>query len=523
MTAPPRPQGTAPFRFMNHMMDVHCEDRSLENVEMVAEKYDGAFFQIKIPPGASVPMGYSRNKHPCLPTSKGILGVMGRAHHEHFLHLDPRKVVHPIYGPATALYGEIFVVRNDRVAVETSVHYPHGLQDLQALMHGTGLKDRSFGLRLFWCSFVSDDPAQPAARAEISWAERLALCKAAFGPESVVRVFVDTSGVLGVNRNGFDFIGMRDCYDNGEGLVYFKDGKFYKDKAVRPVHMLLVAVGLTHVQGKLIPSHLYWGVRDPSAPNTFAVPFVEDMRYLFENERSESGKIQLLVEYVSSQHGHYSYKGGRPNYFGNVLDAHFRMISGIPFVRAETFGRRKIELEDNRTLIIGENRRASFNECKRILFPSTPPHGVIGVNTLWQTGSSTTVAGLHFQAAKLVATEDYGHAVYRKLLERPSPTSAASLIKLATMTRRDLAVHAREVYDGRVPNLTFGIEVAIIDDKNSCDEGQSSESEDDSGDDESDAQSSDEYGKTLPPKKHMRSHSSDDESVVRIPKPRVLF
>jgi len=206
-----------------------------------------------------------------------------------------------------------------------------------------------------------------------------------------------------------------------------------------------------------------------------------------------------------------------------VLDAHFRMISGIPFVRAETFGRRKIELEDNRTLIIGENRRASFNECKRILFPSTPPHGVIGVNTLWQTGSSTTVAGLHFQAEKLVATEDYGHAVYRKLLERPSPTSAASLIKLATMTRRDLAVHAREVYDGRVPNLTFGIEVAIIDDKNSCDEGQSSESEDDSGDDESDAQSSDEYGKTLPPKKHMRSHSSDDESVVRIPKPRVLF
>jgi hypothetical protein len=510
MTAPPRPQGTAPFRLMPTMADVLCEERSLGDEEfVVTEKYDGAFFEIKTPPGASLPVGYSRNKHPCLPTSKGILGVMGRAHHEHFLHLDPRKVVHPKYGPATALYGELFVVRNDQVAVETTMHYPHELQDLQALMHGTNLKDRSFGLRLFWCSFASDDPAQQqTVRAEISWAQRLALCKAAFGPESVVRVFVDTTGLLGIQNNGFHFIGLQNCYEHGEGLVYFKGGKFYKDKAVRPVDMLLVAAGLTHVQGKLIPSHFYWGVRDPGALNTFAVLLVEDMRYLFEKERSDSGKIQLSVGNVSSQKGTYSYKGGRPNYFGGVLDAHFRMISGIPFVRAESVERRRVELEDGRTLIIGENRRASFTECKRVLFPSTPPRGVIGFNAMWQTGSSKTVAGLHFQAAKLVATEDYGHAVYRALLDRPSPTPAESLIKIATKMTRSLSVHALEVYRQDVPDLTFGTLAQEFD----SDKGMSTDSRDQSSDESSDNdESSDGHGKAQSPKKRARSPETDDE------------
>ena len=129
-------------------------------------------------------------------------------------------------------------------------------------------------------------------------------------------------------------------------------------------------------------------------------------------------------------------------------------------------------------------------------------------NAMWQTGSSKTVAGLHFQAAKLVATEDYGHAVYRALLDRPSPTPAESLIKIATKMTRSLSVHALEVYRQDVPDLTFGTLAGEFD----SDKGMSTDSRDQSSDESSDNdESSDEHGKAQSPKKRARSPASDDE------------
>ena len=507
---PPRPQGTPPFVFINRMYDVFVGEGDLGKVTLVSGKRDGWCVRIQWLPDGSDLAIYTRNGMQCLPTGKGTMGVIGKVFKEKFSHLDPHKLTHPTYGRASALYGEFFVFRDDLVSTKSRCR--DGLEDLRPLMHGTGLEGRSFGLELFWCSFRADNPAL-TVRPEITWAERLALCKTAFGPWSIVRVYVDTSGILGVGTAVNRFFALEECYNFGEGLVYMEDGKFYKVKADRPVGMLLVAVGFTKVKGRSIPTHFFWGVRDPSSANTFAVLLVEDMRYLFDDKRSASSKLQLSVDYVLSKNDHYSYKGGRPNYFGRMLNAHFEMVSGVPLIHARSTETRRVKLNDGRTLVIGQNRSARFTGFERLLFPSKPECGVISYNASWMTGSSNTVYALHFQAPKLVATNGYGHPVFRALLDRPQPISAEKLIELATTTSRALFEHTRVVYGPEAPNLTYGVEY-----EEEEGDGPVYKRDPDSGGESSSSEESDEDSSKRNPSSKKRSYEEDIMTVKIIPR-----
>ena len=278
---------------------------------MVTAKLDGMQLNIQRKPGEAGVTLYTKADNLCTTDSKGILKIARTVYDQQFSHLDPRKVKHPVYGAAVALHCELFIHRKDRVAAESAKAYAGELQDLASLMYKAGKGGHSFGLRIFRCSFSVDD-SKRKKQSEITWAERLALCVAAFGPDSVVPVFLDVSQHLEAKSFRGFFEVMEEAYRFIEGFVYEMNGKVYKVKSVRPVCLLLLAVGFTFVQGKLIPSHFVWGVRDEQCTKTSVVLLVEDMEYLFDDNRSKTGKIQLSVKYVVNKNGRYSYEGDRP-------------------------------------------------------------------------------------------------------------------------------------------------------------------------------------------------------------------
>jgi hypothetical protein len=170
-------------------------------------------------------------------------------------------VKHPVYGAAVALHCELFIHRKDRVAVESAKAYAGELQDLPSLMHKAGKEGHSFGLRIFRCSFSVDD-SKRKKQSEITWAERLGSVRGCLWPR--LRGACVSGRLAAPERQKFQglFEVMEEAYRFIEGFVYEMNGKVYKVKSVRPVCLWLLAVGFTFVQGKLIPSHFVWGVRD---------------------------------------------------------------------------------------------------------------------------------------------------------------------------------------------------------------------------------------------------------------------
>ena len=451
---PPRPQGTPPFDFLVELEESYFENDNKEKCSLITGKMNGMQLRMYRPSKDAEVQLYTKSDNLCTADKKGILKTAHMVYHREFSNLDPRKVVHHLYGPAIALVGELFIRRTDQVAVESAKVFAGGLQDLRSLMHRAGQEGHSFGLSIFWCLFKADDPKLKKKPA-ITWAERLALCVEAFGSESVVPVFLDKSRCLKAERLSPMLDEIELAYRFLEGFVCEMNGKIYKVKSVRPVCLWLVAVGFTFVQGKLIPSQFMWGLRSLGHTKTFEVLLMEDMAYLFGDERSKSGKTQLSVQFVVNKNGRYSYEGDRPNYFGNVLNAHFRMMPEERFIFDKFITRKAITLTDERKLVIAQNRSMLFTECSKIMVMPDPVLGVIGCDEFWMTGSANTVGGVHFQAAKLVATKDYGHEVFQALLKR-GPTPAESLVKIATTLSRDVREHACEVYGPEPPDLIYG-------------------------------------------------------------------
>lgn len=451
---PPRPQGAAPFALFELFEEAYCQNTYPKGVSMVTAKLDGMQLNIQRKPGEAGVTLYTKADNLCTTDSKGILKIARTVYDQQFSHLDPRKVKHPVYGAAVALHCELFIHRKDRVAAESAKAYAGELQDLASLMYKAGKGGHSFGLRIFRCSFSVDD-SKRKKQSEITWAERLALCVAAFGPDSVVPVFLDVSQHLNAKSFRGFFEVMEEAYRFIEGFVYEMNGKVYKVKSVRPVCLLLLAVGFTFVQGKLIPSHFVWGVRDEQCTKTSVVLLVEDMEYLFDDNRSKTGKIQLSVKYVVNKNGRYSYEGDRPTYFGDVLNAHFRMMPEERFVYEKFIKDRLVEFPDGRRLVVASNRSMRLNGFSKLMVLPDPELGALGCEQFWMTGASDAVGGVHLQAARLVATKDYGHEVFQALLER-GPTSAESLVKISTTMSRDLREHALEVYGPKAPDLIHG-------------------------------------------------------------------
>ena len=481
--------GSAPFKFMVSMSELHAEC-PVDGMEVVAEKCDGWFLELRRNSKASNAASledrvhiFTRGGVHCKIDSSGIFGAIARVVYSRFVQLDPYKVKHPVYGKAGALYGEIFVVREDAVA--TATEYAYGLDDLRPMLlenkRADVFENRTVGLKLFWCSFVADDPSL-VERPSLTWSERLHMCRAAFGQESVVRVFLD------VGQDLFDYYGLIQFWSHREGFVFMKNGRFYKSKAVRPVNMLLLAAGFTKVaytprkkagaaaadvQHTLVPTCFYWGVEDPSLrkmgqrARAYAVPFVEDVAYLFDERRAQQGKATLSAEYVVKKASTIVYEGRR-GYFADLYNALLRMACSSPTVPHQLLNPKTVRLEDGRMLCIGANRSASFlpgtKQAQRLFVFDEPRVGVVGFNHLWMTGAVDCATAVHFQAARLAASGDFGPDLFRTLLKADPPkvVSAACLVHLATRCSRALGVHALEVYGpGIALDLHFGGELDL--------------------------------------------------------------
>ena len=468
---PPRPQGTAPYEFMNDLLDGYADKHfALPACSMLTKKENGFNLCIQSDRAAtdSTPleksrMYFSRSGKRCIPSDSGSLGLMAQVMLRDYPHLDPHKVTHPVYGHATALYGEFYVVRTDEeMAARASSYSGDELADLAALFHFKKglLAHRKFGFKIFWVAFEQDKPSVFSSPLELTWGDRLRLCQLAFGPGSTVHVFFESG------KKDLDYDGAVNFFCFGEGFVFFNEGKFYKHKPVRPVDMLLVAVGLTDVcaGAKLqktyrLPTHFFWGVYEPSLSNTdqktFVVPFVENLEYLFDAKRPEQGKVRLLADKVGHAAGSYSYDS-RPSCFSRAYLERLKLIGHGPFVDALVCQKKQVQLKDSRRLLIASNRSSVFTGMD-IKFPPVPARGVVTANEFWMTGDQVCAAGVHFQGGTFVASKDFGPDVLRSIVQdNTEPVSAACLVKIATALSLDLRDHAREVYGGGLTDPVFG-------------------------------------------------------------------
>ena len=450
-------------------------------VQVVTEKKDGFQVEGRAIEGSSLTAPavdrlavYSRSGHLCTSQTSGSLGVMAEKILERFAY-DPRKITHPVYGAAISWHGEFYVVLEGAVAQAS--HYTGELEDLGALFHGgrSKLKDRRFGLKLFWCSFPGDDPCLKN-RLDLTWSDRLRMCQSAFGLASTVRIFVD------VQKGLFDFVSMEEFFcSGGEGFVFTRNsGKFYKDKPVRPLDMLLVGVGMGDVaytpegvgassKTASVPVKYFYAVLDPIL-DAYVVILVEDLTYMFDENRSKQGKSRLNVERLVKPEtvpglvSISSLKYESAGYFGDAFNARLRAIGVAPFVPYRLIEPKRLELEDGRVLCVGGNRTFDFKG--KLCIPKTPTRVVVGYNSIWMTGSDAAgngsvmgsgVAGVHLQAGRLVAAVGFGPVIFRDLLDsNPNPVSAACLVDLATRSSRDLNIHAQKVYGVDAPSLIYG-------------------------------------------------------------------
>lgn len=447
---PKRPRGCAPFDLWLKIVqwfETHGRDPA---IELMTEKIDG--FQLIIYWDGITVRLYTKKGVEITKKSKGVLGVIWKIFHENFAHVVPQAVKHPQYGKARALFAEIAVLRDD--AVRDNSACSCDLEDLRCMMHNKDLDSAEWVLKVFHCSFKKDDPAlKKAQRAAVPLAERLDLCRQAFGEEFVVRTLIDA-------RKPFTQENLNaalECYRFKEGVVVSRKGVLLKDKAPRPVSMLLVAVGMSNVQGVKLPTHFFWGVPNGGA---YHVPLMDDRSFLFQDGRSAQGKIQLQPSmFYVDEYGYFSLKTDQPNYQTIAYSALLGMI-GKEHTAPESVTPHEVVLRDKSKLKIAPNRSFKFEHptILELRIPVKRKQGVIGVNQLWATGKAPyTVGAVHFQAPQFLACAGYGHEVYRKLLnEDDNTTPAETIVRLSTTASRDLNVHAQEVYGDGAPSLVFG-------------------------------------------------------------------
>jgi len=194
----------------------------------------------------------------------------------------------------------------------------------------------------------------------------------------------------------------------------------------------------------------------------YAVPFVEDLTYLFDEKRVLQGKCRLSIENVGRVKTSVLPSNGGPvverngfeyygkGHFADLYDAHLALLTESAFERPVDVKSKRIVSHGMREIVIADNRSFSFTRppSMEILCPAVPPLAVIGCNQLWMTGHGAPSAGkVHFQAASLIATGEYGIKPYQYLRnEFPTPASAESLIQVATVLSRDAACHVEAVY-----------------------------------------------------------------------------
>ena len=344
--------------------------------------------------------------------------------------------------------GGVVADRNDAVAQSTD--YDGELDDLKTLFHGKDFNGVRFRLKVFWCSFMRDDPAlKKKQRAALSWPQRLDLCRRALGPQYVVETLLDSRKPVTAET----IWKLEECYRFQEGVVMLVDGVIRKDKAIRPVDMELVAVGLTEMNSVRLPTHFFWAVSDAGA---YVVPLVLDRTFLFQAGRATKGKIELSVDMFVKQGDRFRCLAD--NFQADAFNALFALM-GDRFVKPSKLTDHEAVLPNGTTVVIGKNRSIKFTDTLEIKFLARPARGVVGCNELWMTGKPPyTVAGVHFQAAQFLATASYGSDVHRRLLSNPHPTPAAAIVAFATEASLDLHEYAAAVYGSRDVNLIYGDE-----------------------------------------------------------------
>lgn len=438
---PPRPTGVAPFGNMARWLEWCVDGRDGPcPVRLITRKYDG--MQVVVAEGMDGRVRrFTKSGLELTTQTRGKMGRVAEVLERLFADVRPSKVRHPEYGRAIALFAELAAVREDAVARNTE--YGGVLDDLQAIFHLQDLDGRRFMLKVFWCSFRGDG----AKGRRAPWAVRLEVCRRCLGAEYVVPTLFDAREAPVAEET---VRRVEECYRFDEGLVMeLADGKMCKDKALRPVDLLLVAVGLTDVDGARLPTHFYWAAQDGGIQY---VPFVADRSHLFQPGRAGRGKVQLSARDFATSGGRLFCRAD--HYQAHAYNALLGLM-GDAFVTPVRADKRVAEFPGGRRIVIAVNRSMEFVDDIRFL--ARPARGVVGCNQLWMTGGHASVAGVHFQAPLFLASAAYGEAVYQRLLDRPEPTPAATIVALSTVVSRDLREHARAVYGDPV-DLIYGDE-----------------------------------------------------------------
>ena len=446
---PPRPRGSRPFKYMALLLDWILSGCSGPcPVDLVTVKKDGFQF-IVAEPTPGVLWYFTKSGLHITRNSSGKMGELVRVYERCFSHIRPSLAIHPTYGRAIAIFAELSMVRDDAVA--NNSEYSGDLDDLRAMFHGKEFGNRRFCFETFWCSFARDNPSiNKRQRAVVSWAQRLDLCRRAFGPAHVVPTLIDARKPVTEAM----FKKVEECYRFAEGLVILADGVIRKDKAPRPVDMQLVAVGLSQVDALWLPTHFFWSVLHEGV---YYVPLVEDRSFLFAPGRAAKGKIELSASMFAKEGGRFRCLAD--NYQGHAFNALFALM-GDHFVTPTQLSDHEAVLPDGRKVVIEKNRSMTFSGLQ-VRFLARPTRGVVGCNQLWMTGKeSYSVAKVHFQAPQFLASISYGDDVYRQLLDNEHPTPASVLVDLSTVISRDLHAHARAVYGPTPVNLIYGDELA---------------------------------------------------------------
>ena len=166
------------------------------------------------------------------------------------------------------------------------------------------------------------------------------------------------------------------------------DGVIRKDKAIRPVDMELVAVGLTEMNSVRLPTHFFWAVSDAGA---YVVPLVLDRTFLFQAGRATKGKIELSVDMFVKQGDRFRCLAD--NFQADAFNALFALM-GDRFAMPSKLTDHEAVLPNGTTVVIGKNRSIKFTDTLEIKFLARPARGVVGCNELWMTGKPPyTVAG----------------------------------------------------------------------------------------------------------------------------------
>lgn len=450
---PPRPHGCAPFQNWANLIRWFSGGQIGKcPIDLMTEKIDG-FQLIVVACGPESVRLFTKAGVALTRNSPGVLGEMYRVYHTRFSHVRPQAIRHPRAGRAIAIFAEFALLRTDEVAQNSECECE--LEDLGAMMRKSIPSQAQFTLRCFHCSFLKDGSRRWQ---RVPLAERLDLCRQRFGEDHVVRVLIDARRP--VTQEHMDI--AHECYSFKEGVVISQGGVLRKDKALRPVCMQLVAVGMSVVDGVKLPTHFFWAI--PEA-GVLYVPLVDDRRYLFEDGRKNKGKIQLQTTmFELGEDGRHRILAAPGNFQTETYKGLIGLM-GVEFVDARALTACEAILDDGRRVVIGQNRRLKFNDPNivELRFLARPRLGVIGTNQLWMTGAKTPhVSGVHFQAPQLLATSQYGHANFRALADTERPTPAAIVVWLATKASRDLAVHAAAVFGPDAPSLVHGDEIEPV-------------------------------------------------------------